>query len=75
MSEPGKRERVERRNIKAIQTATLRIELSPDRKQFFCETGAAYEIWDEMDLLHRVKRIPKSRVFWVFEKDEKEGEK
>jgi hypothetical protein len=69
MSRRVKRERVERRDIKAVRTATLHIELSPDRKQFFCETGAAYEIWDEMDLLHRVKRIPKSRVLMVFPKE------
>lgn len=69
MIQPVKRERGERRDIKAVRTATLYIELSPDRKQFFCETGAAYEIWDETDLLHRVKRIPKSRVLMVFQKE------
>jgi len=74
MNGPKKRERIERRDIEAIRTATLHIELNPDRKQYFCETGAAYEIWDETGLLYFVKRIPKSRVIWVFEKDEKEGD-
>jgi hypothetical protein len=62
-----KQRRVERRNIWAIRTATRWIELHPERRQYFCETGAAYELWDETELPHCIKRILKARVFWVSE--------
>lgn len=60
-------ERVERRDIESVLTAMREIALGPG--QYFCETGAAYEIWDETSLPHMIKRIPRSRVFWVFLKD------
>ena len=56
--------REEHKEIECIFTAKRRIELC--EKQYFCETEKAYEIWDESELLRMVKRIPKNRVFWVW---------
>ncbi|MBU2611989.1 MAG: hypothetical protein KJ606_13755 [Chloroflexi bacterium] len=62
-------ERVERRDIESVLTAMREVILGPG--QYFCETGAAYEIWDEKRLSpgYMIKRIPRARVFWVFLKD------
>ena len=52
-------------NIKMLRTATREIVLF--QGQYFCETAAAYEIWQEQ-LLLRIARIPKKQVLWIFEK-------
>lgn len=65
---PNPNHRVERRNIKRLVTARYVIVLT--KNQYFCETKAAYEIWEEGEgaLLHRVKRISKKSVLWVIPK-------
>jgi hypothetical protein len=62
--------RVERRNIASLYSATgmYMYDLNPDRKQFFCETRAAWELWDETELLARVRRWPKTRIGFVIPK-------
>lgn len=62
--------RVERRNIACLYSATgiYMYDLNPDRKQFFCETRAAWELWDETELLARVRRWPKTRIGFVIPK-------
>lgn len=67
--------RVERRNIATLYSATgaCAYELNPDRKQFFCETPAAWELWDESEQLQRVRRWPKKRIGFVILKDEAES--
>jgi len=63
--------RVERRNIATLYSLTgmYMYDLNPDRKQFFCETRAAWELWDETELLARVRRWPKTRIGFVIPKD------
>jgi len=68
MKKPNKRQRIERRDIAAMRTANIIIELAD--KQYFCETGAAYEVWDESRLPVRLYRVPKSRVIMVWNKEE-----
>jgi hypothetical protein len=62
--------RVERRNIATLYSAAgmYMYDLNPERKQFFCETRAAWELWDETDLLARVHRWPKTRIGFVIPK-------
>jgi len=64
--------RTERRDIARLYTAGGRYlyDLNPDRNQFFCETPAAWELWDETDLLQRVRRWPKERIGFVIPKDD-----
>lgn len=64
--------RVERRNIATLYSATgaYAYELNPERNQFFCETPAAWELWDETELLQRVHRWSKKRIGFVIPKDE-----
>ena len=70
--QPLKRgERIERRNIEIICTATRNIVLGED--QFWCETPKAYELWGPLDdphnwLIYFLKRFPKKSVYWVQEK-------
>lgn len=74
MPEPiPQRGRVERRNVAKLYSAAgaYVYELNPDRKQFFCETRAAWELWDETELLRRVQRWSKKRIGFVIFKDEK----
>jgi hypothetical protein len=63
--------RVERRNIATLYSLTgmYMYDLNPDRKQFFCETHASWELWDETELLARVRRWPKTRIGFVIPKD------
>ena len=62
--------RVERRNIAVLYSLSgmYMYDLNPDRKQFFCETRAAWELWDETELLARVRRWPKKRIGFVIPK-------
>ena len=64
--------RTERRDIARLYSAGGRYlyDLNPDRNQFFCETPAAWELWDETDLLQRVRRWPKRRIGFVIPKDD-----
>lgn len=59
--------RTERRDIARLYSAggIYLYDLNPDRNQFFCETPAAWELWDETDLLQRVRRWPKKRIGFV----------
>ena len=69
--------RVERRNIACLYSAagTYMYDLNPDRKQFFCETPAAWELWDETELLARVRRWPKTRIGFVIPKTSRKDSK
>jgi len=49
-----------------IRSATIAYILN--KNQCFYRTNKAFEIWDEKPLLRRIKRIPRSRIFWVSEK-------
>lgn len=62
--------RTERRDIARLYSAggMYLYDLNPDRNQFFCETPAAWELWDETDLLQRVRRWPKKRIGFVIPK-------
>lgn len=64
--------RTERRDIARLYSAggMYLYDLNPDRNQFFCETPAAWELWDETDLLQRVRRWPKKRIGFVIPKDD-----
>lgn len=58
--------RIRHPEIKAIQTAMYYMELYEG--QCWYTTPKAYEIWQETPDLRFIKRIPKSRVYWVDEK-------
>lgn len=62
--------RVERRDIAKLFSLSGRYvyEPDPDRQQFFCETSAAWELWDETEQLQRVQRWPAKRISWVIPK-------
>ena len=66
----GLKSRVERRDIDRLYSLSGRYvyELDPDRRQFFCETPAAWELWDETDQLQRIQRWPAKRISWVIPK-------
>jgi len=70
MSVPNSR--VQRGDVATLHSLSGRYvyELDSDRPQFFCETPAAWELWDETGQLHRVQRWPKKRISWVILKDE-----
>jgi hypothetical protein len=63
--------RVQRCDIAKLHSLSGRYvyELDPDRQQFFCETPAAWELWDETEQLQRVQRWPKKQISWVIPKD------
>ncbi len=63
--------RVQRGDIAKLHSLSGRYvyELDPDRQQFFCETTAAWELWDETEQLQRVQRWPKKQISWVIPKD------
>jgi len=62
--------RAERRDIAKLYSLSGRYvyELNPGRQQFFCETSAAWELWDETEQLQLVRRWPKKRISWVIPK-------
>jgi hypothetical protein len=62
--------RVQRRDIVQLHSLSGRYvyEINPDRQQFFCETPAAWELWDETEQLQLVRRWPKKRISWVIPK-------
>lgn len=63
--------RVQRGDVATLHSLSGRYvyELDSDRQQFFCETPAAWELWDETEQLQRVRRWPKKRISWVILKD------
>ena len=74
MSEPIT-DRMERRDVCKLYSISgaYVYELNPDRRQYFCETRAAWELWDETELLQRVRRWAKKRISFVILKDEADG--
>lgn len=67
---PTRRNRSQRRDIAGLYTVSGKYfyDLNPERKQFFCETPAAWELWDETEELRRVRRWPKKRIGFVIPK-------
>lgn len=56
-----------KKNIVSVRSALTTYSLS--KNQYFCETPKAYEIWEDTFAGElRLKRLPKSRIFWVTEK-------
>ncbi len=51
--------------FKMIITKTLRIEATKDQYWIKSARGKAWELWDEVESLKRVARIPSKRVYWV----------
>jgi hypothetical protein len=60
--------RIIRRDIIALMTASLTIELG--KGQYICETDKAFEIWQETNSLNeRIKRYSKMQVLFTMNSD------
>jgi hypothetical protein len=56
--------RMVRKDVNQVWTRNRIYEI--DTNQYFCETGKAWEMWDENGLLRMIKRIDKKYIQWIF---------